>query len=110
MTEALDLTTLPPHEASETLSDYLKRCIDARAVNITALSRELGVNRAGLYKIRDGRLTAEHTLARFGALAGVLHDTETSRHTLALLGLLEAAIKGWAARSELLGSKPDLSG
>lgn len=92
--------TLPPHEAGERLEDYLRRCIRAPEVNTTTLARAMGLNRTGLYRIRDGAGQASpSTLARFGALSGVLQNTESVREFLALLRLLEAAEVGWAAQS-----------
>lgn len=100
----MDKLLLPPHESGERLEVYLRRCMADPQVNTTALARAMGLNRTGLYRIRDGTGQASPpTLARFGAVAGVLKDTPEVRKTLSLLRLLEHAEVGWRVQLDTIG-------
>lgn len=94
----MDLRAFPAHRDGEPLEDYLRRAL-AGGVSVGALARHLDVLPKALYKIRDGGGVSAPTLARFGALTGVLDDaSEATVTALLLLGLLTAARAGWAER------------
>jgi len=99
----MDLRAFPPHEAGETLEAYLRRSIRHEDVSVSALAVHLDILRAAIYKIRDGGGVDEVTLARFGALTGLLDRNDRSVvYVLRMFDLLVSAEAGWAVRAWLL--------
>lgn len=100
----MEKLSLPLYQPDEKLEDYLRRCMADPGTNTTALARAMGLNRTGLYRIRDGTGQASPpTLTRFGAVSGVLKDTPETRETLTLLRLLDHAEIGWRAQAGTVG-------
>lgn len=107
--KTFDINSLPPAHQGETIEDYFRRCLEAGA-SILAISRVLNVQRAGLYKKKDGGGMAALGQARFGALVGLLEPVAETKQLLSLLGLLDAAEEGWRLRSIHLGAPDDVAG
>lgn len=103
----MDLNKFPPAEPGESLDDYLWRVLDRADVSLGTLAEWLDVNRAALYKIKNGGGITQQTLVRFGATVGALQDDPDTVSLLDLLGLLADARAGWTMRAWLLQGTPE---
>lgn len=97
--------TIPAHEDGEGLEDYMRRVLNTRGVSVGAMARHMDVQRAALYKIKDGGGATMATITRFGALVGVLPRDADTLATMKLFGVLDAAEAGWTTRAKLLAEK-----